>query len=251
MPPLILDFLKCATINVRGLSQRKFSLVSDFFRASRLDFCFIQETMISNDAVLRSFSSSWPGPSFWAPAVGRRGGGGGGGGVAILCSDVFRKNVSVWQKDQSGRILSLLVKFDNFNLNLVNLCVTTIPAERKIFFQSVPSFFLPNSRLLIGENMNCFDSALDKLGRSVSLDSGFSDLKSSCNLRDAWRLLHPRDRQFTWFSQDLSIASRLDTYLVPRLLCNQVTRCDQEKMRGQRGSLKALAGICHVHESYF
>ena len=98
---------------------------------------------------------------------------GGEGGVAILCSDVFRNNVSVWQKDQSGRILSLLVKFDDFNLNLVNLYVPTIPAERKIFFQSVPSFFLPNSRLLIGGDMNCFDSALDKLGRSVSLDSGF------------------------------------------------------------------------------
>ena len=95
MPPLSLAFLKCATIYVRSLSQRKFSLVSDFFRASRLDFCFIQETMISDDVVLRSFSSSWPGPSLWAPAVGRR------GGVAILSSDVFRHNVSVWQKDQS------------------------------------------------------------------------------------------------------------------------------------------------------
>ena len=25
----------------------------------------------------------------------------------------------------------------------------------------------------------------------------------------------------------------------------------QEKMRGQRGRLRAVAGICHVHESYF
>ena len=141
MPPLSLAFLKCATINVRGLSQRKFSLVSDFFRASRLDFCFIQETMISNDPVLRSFSSSWPGPSFWAPAVGRRGG---GGGVAILCSDVFRNNVSVWQKDQSGRILSLLVKFDDFNLKLVNLYVLYVRfrlRERFSFSRSRPVFF--------------------------------------------------------------------------------------------------------------
>ena len=74
--------------------------------------------------------------------------------------------------------------------------------------------------------MNCFDSALDKLSRSVSLDSGFSDLKSRCDLRDSWLLLHPRDRQFTWFSPDLSIASRLDTFLVPRLLCSQVTGYD-------------------------
>ena len=80
----------------------------------------------------------------------------GGGGVAILCSNVFRNNVSVWQKDQSGRILSLLVKFEDFNLNLVNLYVPTIPAERKIFFQSVPSFFLPDSRLLIGGGYELF-----------------------------------------------------------------------------------------------
>ena len=26
---------------------------------------------------------------------------------------------------------------------------------------------------------------------------------------------------------------------------------EQEKMRGQRGRLRALAGICYVHESYF
>ena len=122
MPPLSLAFLKCATINVRGLSQRKFSLVSDFFRASRLDFCFIQETMISNGAVLRSFSSSWPGPSFWVPAVGR--------------------SLSVWQKDQSGRILSLLVKFDDFNLNLVNLmCRRFRLRERFSFSRSRPFFF--------------------------------------------------------------------------------------------------------------
>ena len=99
-----------------------------------------------------------------APASGPMlsGGKGGRGWVAILCSDVFRDNVSVCQNDQSGPIFSLLVKFDEFNLNLVNLYVQTIPAERNIFFQSVPSFLLPNSRLLIGGDMNCFDSALDK-----------------------------------------------------------------------------------------
>ena len=32
---------------------------------------------------------------------------------------------------------------------------------------------------------------------------------------------------------------------------NRGSVLQQEKMRGQRGSLRALAGICHVHESYF
>lgn len=39
--------------------------------------------MISDDVTCRSFSSRWPGPSFWAPACRGR------GGVTILCSDRF------------------------------------------------------------------------------------------------------------------------------------------------------------------
>ena len=74
---------------------------------------------------------------------------GGGGGVAILCSGVFRNNVSVWQKDQSGRILSLLVKFDDFNLNLVNLYVPTIPVHlvqpRPFNYQQTGYLFGPTS----------------------------------------------------------------------------------------------------------
>ena len=103
---------------------------------------------------------------------------GGGGRVAILCSDIFHNNVSVWHKDQSGRILSLLVKFDDFNLNLVDLYVPTIPAERNIFFQSVPSFFLPNSRLVIGGDMNCFDSAPGSAQTFQLRSRGFCVVKS-------------------------------------------------------------------------
>ena len=46
--------------------------------------------MISDDSVSRAFSSEWRGPSFWAPALGRS------GGVAILCSEAYAGNVSVW-----------------------------------------------------------------------------------------------------------------------------------------------------------
>ena len=45
-------------------------------------------------------------------------------------------------------------------------------------------------------------------------------------MRDAWRLKHPRDRQFTWFNFDLSLASRLDSFLISRYLCAQVISCE-------------------------
>ena len=64
------------------------------------------------------------------------------------------------------------------------------------------------------------------MGGSTSIDAHFSELKSVNFLKDAWRFKHPRERQFTWFNSDLSIASRLDTFLISRDLCAQVTSCE-------------------------
>ena len=210
--------LRICTINVRGLSKHKFSFITDFFVQSKLDFCFLQETMISDDTTCRSLSSCWSGPSFWALACRRR------GGVAVLCSDRFRDNISVWQKDSDGRVLSILVTLDDLRLNLVNIYTPTYPAERKTFFQTLHSYFFPNSELVLGGDFNCYDSALDKMG-TVRIDSSLSDLKSSCALRDAWRVKHPRERQFTWFNHNRTIASRLDSFLISRPLCSQVSDC--------------------------
>ena len=168
--------------------------------------------MVSLESKIMSFSADWSGPSYWAPAVGRR------GGVAILCSNDYRNAISVWQKDSSGRILSLLVSLGAFNVNLINVYVPTSPAERKTFLPSITAFLFPNSPPLIGGDFNnCFDSTLDKMGGIASLDPNFTSFKESCGLRDVWRLLHPRAKQFTWFSPDLSIASRLDSFLFSRL----------------------------------
>ena len=68
--------------------------------------------MISDDDSLKTLSKKWKGPSYWSPALRRR------GGVAILCSPRQREHISVWQKDAGGRLVSLLLKFDNCKINL-------------------------------------------------------------------------------------------------------------------------------------
>ena len=123
-----------------------------------------------------------------------------------------------------GRLLSLLISLNNIRINLLNIYAPTNPAERKIFFQSLRPFLFPHSRLVIAGDINCYDSILDKMG-SPSIDSHFSEFKSFNFLRDAWRLKHPREKQFTWFNSNLSIASRLDSFLISRLSCEQVTTC--------------------------
>ena len=64
-------------------------MIADYFRSSNLDFCFVQETMISKESKIASLSASWRGPCFWVPAVGRR------GGLAILCPQDYSDQVSL------------------------------------------------------------------------------------------------------------------------------------------------------------
>ena len=176
--------------------------------------------MVSDPGSQEAFAKRWNGPSFWAPALGRR------GGVAILCSPRQSDNVSVWQKDTGRRLLSILISLQNLKINLVNIYAPTKPTERKNFFQSISSFVFPNSRLIIAGDFNSYASALDKMGGSVSIDAHFSELKSVNSLKDAWRYKHPREKQFTWFNSDLSIASRLNYFLISRYLCAQAVSCE-------------------------
>lgn len=145
--------------------------------------------MVSDPGSQEALAKRWNGPSFWAPALGRR------GGVAILCLPRQSDNVSVWQKDTGGRLLSILISLQNLKINLVNIYAPTNPTERKNFFQSISSFLFPNSCLIIAGDFNSYDGALDKMGGSVSIDAHFSELKSVNCLKDAWRYKHPREKQ--------------------------------------------------------
>lgn len=51
------------------------------------------------------------------------------------------------------------------------------------------------------------------------IDARLTDFKSVHFLRDAWWLKHPRERQFTWLSSNLS-------FLLSCYLCQQVVSCE-------------------------
>ena len=176
--------------------------------------------MVSNDHRREALARQWDGPTFWSLAIGRQ------GGVVILCSPGQRENVSIWQKDPEGRLLSLLISFNDIKVNLVNVYAPTNPTERGVFLKSLQPYLFPNSHLLLAGDFNCYDGALDKMGGSVSIDARLSDLKSVHFVRDAWRFKHPKERQFTWYNSDFSIASRLDSFLITRILCDRVSSCE-------------------------
>ena len=203
---------------MRGLSTRKQGLIFGDF--SSFDFCFIQETLISDDKSIKKLSSQWPGTSFWSPAIGKQ------GGVTILISERFDGKVLSWLKDSGGRILSLLVSYADVTFNVVNIYAPTNPTERRAFFECLHEFFLPADNIILGGDFNCYESDLDKLGGNVSVAKYLSDFRAAFRLVDVWRKRHRRKSEMTWFNADLSIGSRLDKFFLSPDLLGSVVSCD-------------------------
>ena len=103
------------------------NLLFDLVEKSDCDLCFVQETLISSDVHINALSRRWLGRSFWSPAIGKQ------GGVAILLSSKFSDEIVSWKKDSNGRIISILIRVDEVDINFVNIYAPTNLTDRKSF----------------------------------------------------------------------------------------------------------------------
>ena len=126
-----------------GDSKQEIAFSVEYARNTKLDFIFLQETLVSKFESIRDFQSRWSGPSFWSPALGKQ------GGVAIFVQENSRFDILNRQKDSSGTIVSLLVKVDDACFNLVKIYAPTNPTERKEFFENLHEYFYPHCYQII------------------------------------------------------------------------------------------------------
>ena len=197
-----MDF-KIISLNTRGFKQsvRDFLFFNLLFEGDI--FCF-QETQVSDSSVFRSFVEK----CFWSPAFGKQ------GGVLTCLSDSFHYEVVQWKRDTSGRVVSIVIKVNNYCINIVNIYAPTNLTERKVFFENLHDFFLPSDSIVIAGDFNCYEFQTDKTGGNLSCAKYLTDFRSTFNLIHAWHCLNPRSRQCTWFNSDFSVGSRLDKFLV-------------------------------------
>ena len=215
--------LKIATINVRGLHSplRHHVILNDLKRLS-YDVYFIQETHINTVGRANMIAKLWKGQCFWSFSVGRS------AGVAIWFNPNFTGKIVRFLHDSDGRILSILVQFGSLKINLINIYAPNVVSERKVFFSEFAFFFFSGS-LVVGGDFNCFEYRFDKLNAQNDNFSGKNELKSfrtDFRLCDVWRKLHPKEKQFTWFNANLSVASRLDKFFISDDLFLNVSSCN-------------------------
>lgn len=148
------DTFKVLSINARGLGNPlNCNLFFDLITKSRCDLCFVQETFVCSEQNIRALSRRWLGSSFWSPAIGKQ------GGVAILVSPDFSDEIVSWKKDSNGRVLSILIRINDVDINFVNVYAPTNRTDRKSFYASIHEFFIPASALVIGGDFNCYENA--------------------------------------------------------------------------------------------
>ena len=146
--------------------------------------------------------------------------------MVILFSSLFFDDISSWKKDSNGRVVSVLVSLGNISCNLISIYAPTNRLDRSTFFLSVHQFFFPRFKIIFGGYLNCYDNNLDKFGGNVSLSSELSSFKSCFNFVDAWRRKHSRVSQCSWFNFDMSIGSRLDSFLLSHDLISSLSLCE-------------------------
>lgn len=144
----------------------------------------------------------------------------------MLVSSSFEGTVLAWRKDSDGRVISLLIDLHGVKINLVAIYAPTSLTDRKTFFESLHEFFLPADGVIVAGDFNCYERDLDKFGGNFSPANYLSDFRSAFNFVDAFRKLHPRSREVSWFNSDFSIGSRLDKFFVSRNFASFIDVCN-------------------------
>ena len=108
----------------------------------------------------------------------------------------------------------------------MNIYAPTALTERKDFYNHLHEFFIPADFTILGADFNCYERESDRFGGNVSPAKYLSDFRSSFNLVDIWRKLHPQSREVSWFNSNFSIGTRLDKFFVTRNFDDFVSTCN-------------------------
>lgn len=187
-----------------------------------IDIAFLQETHLVHEEGIKLSSKGLP-VWIYGDSPSKR-----AKGVAIGFSRRIKLNLIDKRVDPEGRFLFVKIKMNEKMYTLVNIyCPNRDPmgylARTLIGLEE----FKEGEVILAGDLNFCLDPALDR-----SADSQWED-KRACarigkklqvqQLIDVWRVLHPKESDYTFYSQVHATYSRLDYFLVDHSLLDSVT----------------------------
>ena len=212
--------------NVRGLnSPEKRKKILKEISYLKADLTFLQETHLSHASNIRLYSKSHP-TWYYADSPGRK-----SKGVAIGISRGLGFALESRMVDPEGRYLFLRGKIGDEDLTLVNIYS---PNERQVDFLGKVlgklMEFKKGGVILAGDLNLCLDPKVDTTSKTLRINKvqakKIKEKLFTNQLADIWRILHPKDRDYTCYSSVHGTYSRLDYILIEHRWIERVSEAE-------------------------
>ena len=153
-------------------------------------------------------------------------------GMGILLSKTLSYTVLNFDFDFNGKYLVLDLLIKGVEYWFVNVYLSNIVGEKKVFLLNLAKFFVTRKNIVFGGDFNFVENlCLDKKGVNVSMgDGGVNELcqmKKDFGLVDVFRTFFNSKREFTWegMGERGKILCRLDRFYASKFLMNHIVSC--------------------------
>lgn len=208
--------------NVNGLKnpiKRKKCLL--YLKSQQADVAFIQETHLINSEAAK-LRRDWVGQAYYCSYSSKN-------GVAILVHKKLNFQLLREEKDMEGRMICLEAKIDGIKINLCNIYAPNV--EDPEFLHEVNKSvgnIVDGHTIIAGDFNQVLDGALDKTTPLFNMPKdrlAIQLLMKDLGLTDIWRLVNPREREYTFYSHRHKSHSRFDYFLISKDLVESVSDC--------------------------
>lgn len=217
--------IKVISWNIKGcgdpIKRRK---VLSYLKAKNTDIALIQESHTAGEEEAQEFKRDWVGTVLHCSYSSKR------NGVMILINRKLSFVLLKKYNDKEGRMICVEALINGVRMVLCNIYAPNITDPT--FFHSVNSMIgnREGQIILAGDFNQVMDGLIDKSqmsGRSSPGDrEAIHMLAEDIGLVDIWRIVHPCEREYTFYSHCHKTYSRIDFFLISRTLVDSVIGCD-------------------------
>ncbi len=193
-----------------------------YLKHNKVDIAFIQETHFKGEEALK-LKYGWVGHVFHSSFSSKR------NGVAILVNKNLNFIPTGEVKDDEGRMVCLQAMINGTTVVLCNIYAPNIGDPNFYYELNKTLGEMDGQIILAGDFNQVWDAFIDK---SKSSDQTYPKDRAAIHMMskdnglvDIWRLVNPREREYTFYSHCHKSHSRIDMFLISNTMTKHVTHC--------------------------
>ena len=145
--------LNITTINVNGITQPvKRQKIFDYLRTLQADFICLQETHEHDNHATKQWSQEWGRTGYLSAGTAH------GRGVGVLLRPNLDAELLSHNIDDDGRYISLVLRYGNHEINLINVNAPTDDQSRQRFYETISTSSEATQYCIIAGDFNCFQT---------------------------------------------------------------------------------------------